>query len=121
MTNIEKTYMTLQVNGQTIKLDHEGYLQEPSDWNEDVARSIAEKENIELTDNVWEVVNFVRDYYESYQCIPEHRKLLQELRKRHGKEKATRKYIYALFPYGYGQQACKIAGMRVPLKLLLDL
>jgi len=26
-----------------------------------------------------------------------------------------------MFPYGYGQQACKIAGMRVPLKLLLDL
>ena len=41
--------------------------------------------------------------------------------KKHGKEKATRKYVYNMFPYGYGQQACKIAGMRVPLKLLLDL
>jgi tRNA 2-thiouridine synthesizing protein E len=35
-------------------------------------------------------------------------------------EKATRKYVYQLFPYGYGQQACKIAGMRKPLKLMLD-
>jgi len=26
-----------------------------------------------------------------------------------------------MFPYGYGQQACKIAGMRVPLKLWLYL
>jgi len=26
-----------------------------------------------------------------------------------------------LFLYGDGQQACKIAGMRKPLKLLLDL
>jgi tRNA 2-thiouridine synthesizing protein E len=33
----------------------------------------------------------------------------------------TRNYVYKLFPYGYGQQACKIAGMRKPLKLLLDL
>jgi tRNA 2-thiouridine synthesizing protein E len=32
-----------------------------------------------------------------------------------------RKYIYNLFPYGYGQQACKIAGMREPKKLWLDL
>lgn len=111
----------LEVNDQTIQLDHEGYLLEPSDWNKAVARAIADKEGIELTEDVWEVVMFVRDYYESYQCIPEHRRLLQALRKKHGKEKATRKYVYDMFPYGYGQQACKIAGMRVPLKLLLDL
>ena len=113
--------MTLKVNGQSIKLDREGYLLEPSDWNEAVAHAIAAKENIEMTDDVWEVVNFVRNYYEERQSVPEHRVLLQELRKRHGKEKATRKYVYNMFPYGYGQQACKIAGMRVPLKLLLDL
>jgi len=111
----------LQVNGQTIKLDREGFLLEPSDWNVDVARAIAEKENIEMTDAVWEVVSFVREYYEERQSVPEHRVLLKELRNRHGKEKATRKYVYNMFPYGYGQQACKIAGMRVPLKLLLDL
>ena len=113
--------MSLEINGQTIKLDHEGYLVEPSDWNEDVACAIAEKENIEMTDAAWEVVRFVREYYEERQSVPEHRVLLKELRNRHGKDKATRKYVYTMFPYGYGQQACKIAGMRVPLKLLLDL
>ena len=113
--------MTLHVNGQTIELDREGYLVDPSDWNENVARAIAEKENIEMTNAVWEVVSFVREYYEQRQSVPEHRVLLKELRNRHGKGKATRKYVYNMFPYGYGQQACKIAGMRVPLKLLLDL
>jgi len=113
--------MTLQLNGQCIKLDREGYLVEPSDWNVDVASAIAENENIIMTYAAWEVVNFVRDYYEERQSVPEHRVLLKELRHRHGKEKATRKYVYNMFPYGYGQQACKIAGMRVPLKLLLDL
>lgn len=111
----------LIVNDQTIKIDHEGYLLEPGDWNREVAEVIAKKENIELTDEVWEVVTFVREHFEENQCIPEHRRLLQELRARHGKEKATRRYVYDMFPYGYGQQACKIAGMRVPLKLLLDL
>lgn len=112
---------TLEVNEKTIRIDHEGYLLEPSDWNKEVALAIAEKEGIIMTDDVWEVVLFVRDHFESNQCIPEHRRLLQALRKKHGKEKATRKYVYNMFPYGYGQQACKIAGMRVPLKLLLDL
>ena len=112
---------TLTVNDNIISIDHEGYLLDPADWSEAVALEIAKKENIELTDDVWEVVRFVREHFEVNQCIPEHRKLLQELRKRHGKAKATRKYVYDMFPYGYGQQACKIAGMRVPLKLLLDL
>ena len=42
-----------------------------------------------------------------------------ELGKQFGKEKAARKFLYQLFPYGYGQQACKIAGMRKPRKLML--
>lgn len=113
--------VNLEVNGTQVELDNEGYLKDPSQWNVDVASAIAAKENIALTEEVWEVVQFVRDYYDERQCVPEHRVLLQELRRRHGKEKATRKYIYNMFPYGYGQQACKIAGMRVPLKLLLDL
>ena len=66
-------------------------------------------------------MNFVRGYFEERECIPKLRTLLKALRKKHGKEIATRKYVYKLFPYGYWQQACKIVGMRKPLKLLLDL
>jgi len=87
------------------KLVREVFLLEPADWNGDVACAIAEKENIEMTDAVWEVVHFVRDYYEERQSVPEHRVLLKELRNRHGKDKVTRKYVYNMFPYGYGQQA----------------
>jgi tRNA 2-thiouridine synthesizing protein E len=43
------------------------------------------------------------------------------LRQKLGEDEATRKFLYPLFPYGYGQQACKIAGMRKPLKLMLDI
>ena len=42
------------------------------------------------------------------------------MRERWGEERATRRALYALFPTGYGQTACKIAGMRKPLKLMLD-
>jgi len=101
--------------------DNEGFLLDPSDWNEQVAVAIAEQEHIPLTAAHWEIVHFVRDYYEQYQTVPENRTLLKMLRERHGMETATRRYVQHLFPYGFGQQACKIAGMRKPLKLLLDL
>jgi len=47
--------------------------------------------------------------------------VLKSVRLKNTEFKIDRKYIYNLFPYGYGQQACKIAGMREPKKLWLDL
>lgn len=109
------------MNAVTIETDNEGYLLDPGLWDETIALQIAESENITMTDAHWEIVHFVREYFELYQSVPENRTLLKTLRERHGKDVATRKYIHKLFPYGFGQQACKIAGMRKPLKLLLDL
>ncbi len=113
--------MSLQLNGASIEIDNEGYLLNPDDWSLELAEVIASGENMELTEERLEIVQFVRQQFEERECIPEMRSLLKTLREKHGKEKATRKYVYGLFPYGYGQQACKIAGMRKPLKLLLDL
>jgi len=112
--------MTLEVNGRQLETDEEGFLLDPSEWNTEVAQTIAQQEQLELTEPRWEIVQFVRDYFEQYHSVPEARVLLKELAERYGKDKATRKYLYALFPYGYGQQACKIAGMRMPRKLMLD-
>jgi tRNA 2-thiouridine synthesizing protein E len=62
----------------------------------------------------------VRDCFERHQTVPEARTRLKALATEYGKELGTRRYLYQLFPYGYGQQACKIAGMRKPRKLMLD-
>jgi tRNA 2-thiouridine synthesizing protein E len=111
--------MNARLNGNGIEIDNEGYLLNTEDWSPELAAVIARDENLELTDDRLEIVNFVRTHFEERETIPELRTLLKALRERHGKDKATRKYVYNLFPYGYGQQACKIAGMRKPLKLLL--
>lgn len=113
--------MDILVNMALPETDNEGYLLDPSAWNRDIALAIAKQENIAMTDAHWEIVHFVRGYFEQHQTVPENRTLLRTLRERHGKDRATRRYVQDLFPYGYGQQACKIAGMRKPLKLLLDL
>ena len=103
-----------------IPVDNEGYLLEPEDWSFELANSIIASMDINMSDVHWEVVNYVREHYEKTTTVPELRHCLKHLRNRHGKDVATRRYIYQLFPYGYGQQACKIAGMRKPLKLMLD-
>lgn len=113
--------MTLKLNGTAIETDNEGFLLDPTDWNMELARKLAESENIDMQEAHWAVVRFVRDYYDQRQTVPEARHALKALQDKYGKQKATRKFLYSLFPYGYGQQACKIAGMRKPLKLMLDI
>ncbi|MEE4235867.1 MAG: TusE/DsrC/DsvC family sulfur relay protein [Anderseniella sp.] len=92
--------------------DAEGYLIEPGDWSEDVARALAREENIELSDDHWDAINFMRDFYEENQVAADARFVIKHLAERMGKD--AHKKLFELFPYGYVKQACKIAGMRRP-------
>lgn len=112
--------MSLEVNGKHYETDEEGFLLDPHEWSHAVAERIAKQEQLELTDNRWLVVSFVREHFEERHTVPEARVVLKTLGEKLGKDKATRKFLHELFPYGYGQQACKIAGMRKPRKLMLD-
>lgn len=92
--------------------DAEGYLIEPADWNEEVAKALAQSENIQLGDDHWDTIRFMRDYYDEHQVIPDARFVIKHLAGRMGKE--AQKKLFELYPYGYVKQACKIAGMRRP-------
>ncbi len=106
--------MPIEVGGKSIETDEEGYLVNLSDWTEEVAQKLAESENLEMTDDRWEIVNFLREYYQEYQIAPAVRVLTKAVGKKLGKDKGTSKYLYELFPYGPAKQACKIAGLPKP-------
>ena len=106
--------MAIEVNGVTYETDEEGYLVNLADWNEDIANTIAKTENVDLTPSHWEVVNFLREYYNEFQIAPSVRVLTKAIGKKLGAEKGNSQYLYELFPYGPAKQACKIAGLPKP-------
>ena len=106
--------MSIEVGGKVLETDEEGYLVNLSDWSEDVASEIAKTESIDMSESHWEVVNFLREYYDEYQIAPAVRVLTKAIGKKLGPEKGTSKYLYELFPYGPAKQACKIAGLPKP-------
>jgi len=106
--------MAYELNGATIEHDEEGYLTDLSQWNEELAVILAKDEKIDMNDEHWEVVNFLRNYYDEYQIAPAIRVLVKALKKTMGKDKGSNKYLYTLFPYGPAKQACKIAGLPKP-------
>lgn len=102
------------VNGKTIEHDEEGYILDVNTWNEDLGKMIADKEGIAMGPEHWEVITFLREYYNEYQIAPAVRVLTKAVAKKLGPEKGNNKYLYELFPYGPGKQACKIAGLPKP-------
>lgn len=106
--------MAIEISGKTIETDEEGYIVNLTDWTEDVANHLALEEGIDMTQNHWDVVNFLREYYDEYQIAPAVRVLTKAIGKKLGPDRGNSKYLYELFPYGPAKQACKIAGLPKP-------
>jgi TusE/DsrC/DsvC family sulfur relay protein len=105
---------TIEVDGKSVAVDEEGYLENRADWNESIATAMAKADDCDLTENHWEVINFLREYYDEYQIAPAVRVLTKAIGKKLGPDKGNSKYLYELFPYGPAKQACKYAGLPKP-------
>jgi tRNA 2-thiouridine synthesizing protein E len=114
------THTTKPLRLDTLARDEEGFLLDADAWTPELIPLLADESDLELTPEHEEVIRWIRERYEHNDSVPEARTLLAHLREHWGAERATRRYLYRLFPRGYGQQACKIAGMRKPRKLMLD-
>ena len=106
--------MPIEVNGKTLETDEEGYLANINEWEPGVADVMSKEDDLELTDEHWDIINFLREYYEEYQIAPAVRVLTKAVGKKMGKDKGNSKYLYSLFPYGPAKQACRFAGLPKP-------
>ncbi|HHJ13825.1 MAG TPA: TusE/DsrC/DsvC family sulfur relay protein [Gammaproteobacteria bacterium] len=113
--------MAVSVNGRTIQTDVEGYLCNPEDWDEDVARAIADRQGIELDEERWALVRFFREYYEDHNGVhPSMHRLLRWREQQDGRpfedEKIYRDHLYELFPRGPIQTLTRLAGLPAPVE-----
>lgn len=108
--------MSIEVNGVSIETTEQGYLTNYLDWNEDVARRLAQIEGIELTEKHWDVINYLRtEYVNNGQNQPMERAVLKDMGKKWG-NKPTSKDLYTLFPLAPTKQGTKIAGLPAVLR-----
>ena len=99
---------TLEISGKTLELDSDGYLVDATQWNEEIANEIAKEEGImELNEDHWKVINFMRKEYEEKGTGPSIRRLTKE-------SGVATKELYQLFPKGPAKKAARIAGIPKP-------
>lgn len=102
--------MAIEVSGKSIETDDHGNLIHPQDWNEDVAKVLAEAEHIELTQAHWDVIKYLRDKYLNDNEQPMERAILKDMAKIWDK-KIGSKDLYTLFPQAPSKQGNRIAGL----------
>jgi len=92
----------------TIDVDDDGFLTNPTEWNDDVAMALASTEGLEaLSDDHWKIMTYIREYYAENGVAPMVRKLCKETG-------FKLKEMYTLFPSGPAKGACKVAGLEKP-------
>ncbi len=106
--------MVTDTSGTALATDEEGYLVDPTEWDESAAEALARHEQVALTGEHWQVLGFMRRYYEEHRIAPDARFVIRFLAEDLGYGRKAQNYLFRLFPYGYVQQACKIAGMKRP-------
>lgn len=98
--------------GRTVATDSEGYLLDRSQWSEDFARALAREEGLELTPAHWEVIAFLRAYYDEHGVQPQVRVMIRHFTRLWGAERGSNHALHEMFPIGGPQkQGNRLAGL----------
>jgi tRNA 2-thiouridine synthesizing protein E len=95
------------IAGHEVHVDPEGFLTEYDEWDEDLAKVLAEQIGIDLTEQHWKVLRFLREDYKVKGETPTSRRV-QTVGGVPVKEQ------FALFPKKPGKKMAYIAGLPKP-------
>ncbi|MFA5242453.1 MAG: TusE/DsrC/DsvC family sulfur relay protein [Sulfuricella sp.] len=102
----------LLVNGKEIETDSEGYIRNLDEWSEDFAVALAKQEELVLTEEHWDVIRYLREYYQEHSVQAQVRNMIKHFTEMWGKERGNNHYLHAIFPKGGPQkQGNRMAGL----------
>jgi tRNA 2-thiouridine synthesizing protein E len=103
---------TVRVGARDIPTDPEGYLRDLRDWSEDFARALAREEALVLTPEHWEVIRFLRAYFQEHGVQAQVRVMIRHFSALWGAARGSNHALHELFPVGGPQkQGNRLAGL----------
>ncbi|NOX08441.1 MAG: TusE/DsrC/DsvC family sulfur relay protein [Gammaproteobacteria bacterium] len=109
--------MTLNIAGRTIETNYQGFLFNMADWSEDYASEIAERDNLKLYNDHWELIYYFRESHIANMAAPTMHQMVRDLGRknvRFHEQKAYEQHIYSLFNNDPVHELCKLAGLPMP-------
>jgi TusE/DsrC/DsvC family sulfur relay protein len=98
---------TTTIDGRTVHVNDEGFLTDPSEWDEQLATTLASQIGITLTDEHWRAIRFLRDDYVAQGETP-------TLRRISTVGGIPVKTLFQLFPQKPAKKLAYVAGLPKP-------
>jgi tRNA 2-thiouridine synthesizing protein E len=92
--------------GITVDVNEEGYFTNPAQWTKEIAMEIAAEEGIELSDQHFSIIEFLRNRHNNNEAL--------SIRSINHSGVIDVKTFYQLFPGAPLKKATKIAGIPKP-------
>ncbi|GAA1969574.1 TusE/DsrC/DsvC family sulfur relay protein [Terrabacter lapilli] len=98
---------TTTIAGHAVEVNDEGFLAHPDQWSDELGGELARLIGIELTDDHWTLVHFLREDYSRQGETP-------TLRRVSTQTGTPVKSIFALFPGKPAKKMAYVAGLPKP-------
>jgi len=98
---------TTTIDGHTVHVNEEGFMTDPSEWDEQLAKSLAAQIGIDLTEEHWKAIRFLRDDYAAQGETA-------TLRRISTVGGIPTKSLFALFPQKPAKKLAYVAGLPKP-------
>ena len=109
---IQPAVRRLRVGARDIETDSEGYLRNLDDWSEDFVRAQAQVEGLELSDEHWQLIRFLREYYAVHGVQAQVLAMIRHFSQAWGPARGNNHVLHEIFPRGGPQkQGNRLAGL----------
>jgi TusE/DsrC/DsvC family sulfur relay protein len=95
------------MNGRDVHVDDEGFLTEYDEWDDDLGKVLATNIGVDLTDEHWKVIHFLRDDYKTQGETATLRRVTTV-------SGVPTKELFVLFPKKPAKKMAYIAGLPKP-------
>ena len=95
------------IDGHTVHVDDEGFMTQYDEWDEDLAKALAQQIGVALTDEHWKALRFLRSDYREKGETP-------TLRRVSVVGGIPTKTLFALFPAKPAKKMAYVAGLPKP-------
>lgn len=98
----------------SLQRDADGYLIDRAQWTAEVAHCLAAEQNIELTPDVWALIQCIQAFFDEFDHSPSNRPLSRWIKQSLGPDMASTLYLRQHFPISPPKQLALIAGLPRP-------
>ena len=98
---------TTTINGRDVAVDDEGFMTVYDEWDEETGKELAAAIGIDMTDEHWKVIRFLREDFKAQGATPTIRRVSTA-------GGVDTKQLFALFPKKPAKKMAYIAGLPKP-------